>query len=437
MSFIDDLLFTCKHVLNDENHFLNASIQHIFERLASQCINSKNLKEYLRLGTLFDLEECQNPEESALVPLSRVKCLISMTSPRDNRLDQSVSFVEFNMLVERFGCLFLPSISTTPSIVAMGMVSVGNVLSVNGGVGTGERVFPPQSGLSYSTWMYIEKFPSNSKTPHPIRILTLIKHFKIKDTLSSCLTINLSPKNRSFFINTEETLLQQFKFDEKVNDYSTKFNCSELFQERQWLHLRIVLNRAVNSKPNCRNASALKVALRQWLHLRIVLNRAVNSKFIGTQRLNYINSTIMPNTMPSSLSIHDVIGTLPVFRSLSSVTWRQANCYLFEDIISYQSVQCIFNMGPNYLGSFQSLEMENFNNSLIMEDRIIKSIAKQLNILSNEKVTPLRILTNTAAQLQGPSRTVGGVVIGYMGVRVFQPMPVSKSIENIGVVGFY
>ncbi|CAF1145389.1 unnamed protein product, partial [Brachionus calyciflorus] len=165
----------------------------------------------------------------------------------------------------------------------------------------------------------------------------------------------------------------------------------------------------------------------------------VNSNLIGTQRLNYINSTIMPNSTPSSLSIHGVIGTLPIFRSLSPVTWRQASSYLFEDIISPQSVKCIFNMGPNYLGSFQSLEMENFNNSLIMEDRIMfgihpskifemtlakfrgvynkndsKSIGKQLNIPSNENVTPLRILSNTVAQLQGSSRTVGGVVIGYI-----------------------
>ena len=65
-----------------------------------------------------------------------------------------------------------------------------------------------------------------------------------------------------------------------------------------------------------------------------------------------------------------------------------------------------------------------------------KAIGKQLNIPSNESVTPLTILSNTAAQLNGPSRTVGGVVIGYLGVRTFQPMPVSKSIEHIGGVPF-
>lgn len=65
-----------------------------------------------------------------------------------------------------------------------------------------------------------------------------------------------------------------------------------------------------------------------------------------------------------------------------------------------------------------------------------KAIGKQLNIPSNENVTPLRILSNTGAQLNGPARTVGGVLIGYMGVRTFQPIPVSKSIEHVGGVWF-
>lgn len=51
-------------------------------------------------------------------------------------------------------------------------------------------------------------------------------------------------------------------------------------------------------------------------------------------------------------------------------------------------------------------------------------------------MTPLRVRSNTAVQLQGASRTVGGVVIGFVGVRVFQPMPVSKSVESLGGAGF-
>ena len=101
------------------------------------------------------------------------------------------------------------------------------------------------------------------------------------------------------------------------------------------------------------------------------------------------------------------------------------------------------------------------NTSLISEDKIIfglhaqnifemtlakfrkvyskndsKTIGKQLNIPTHESVTPLRILSNTAVQLNGPARTVGGIIIGYLGVRTFQPMPVAKTIEHIGGVSF-
>jgi hypothetical protein len=60
----------------------------------------------------------------------------------------------------------------------------------------------------------------------------------------------------------------------------------------------------------------------------------------------------------------------------------------------------------------------------------------QLNIPSHESATPIRILSNTAGQLNGPSRSVGGAIIGFLGVRTFQPQPVSKSVENIGGVSF-
>ncbi|RNA12955.1 hypothetical protein BpHYR1_006601 [Brachionus plicatilis] len=50
---------------------------------------------------------------------------------------------------------------------------------------------------------------------HPIRLLTLIKHSKLKDTLSSCLCVYLSAKNHSLFVNTDECLLNQLKHVEK------------------------------------------------------------------------------------------------------------------------------------------------------------------------------------------------------------------------------
>jgi len=77
------------------------------------------------------------------VLLTRVKCLVSMTTPRDVRLHGAAitpSFVEFDMSGEGFGCMYLPSIAPqgpiTPSVVSAGMIG-GTDQTVVTGIGTG------------------------------------------------------------------------------------------------------------------------------------------------------------------------------------------------------------------------------------------------------------------------------------------------------------
>ena len=77
------------------------------------------------------------------VPLTRVKCLVSMTTPRDVRLHGTSitpAFVEFDMTSEGFGCLYLPSIAPqappNPSVVSAGMIG-GPDPAVVGGIGQG------------------------------------------------------------------------------------------------------------------------------------------------------------------------------------------------------------------------------------------------------------------------------------------------------------
>ena len=56
---------------------------------------------------------CQ-PHGGGAVSLTRVKCVVSMTTPRDARAHGATdcpSFVEFDMSVDGFGCLFLPAIA--------------------------------------------------------------------------------------------------------------------------------------------------------------------------------------------------------------------------------------------------------------------------------------------------------------------------------------
>lgn len=58
--------------------------------------------------------EIASRQGGGAIPLSRIKSLVSMTTPRDMHLCGTTSlpgFVEFNMSSDGFGCLFFPSIS--------------------------------------------------------------------------------------------------------------------------------------------------------------------------------------------------------------------------------------------------------------------------------------------------------------------------------------
>lgn len=87
-----------------------------------------------------------NKHEGGPVPLTRVKTLVSMTTPRDFRVNGASlipPFVEFDMSSEGFGCLYLPSIAPQsacgPSVVGVGMVG-GSDTSVLGGIGNGSYI---------------------------------------------------------------------------------------------------------------------------------------------------------------------------------------------------------------------------------------------------------------------------------------------------------
>lgn len=75
------------------------------------------------------------------IPVNRVRCVVSMTTPRDVNLHGlaiTPPFVELNMNYEGFGCLFLPSIAPqgppNPSVVGVTGSTDSNIV---GGMGTG------------------------------------------------------------------------------------------------------------------------------------------------------------------------------------------------------------------------------------------------------------------------------------------------------------
>ncbi|KAK8761640.1 hypothetical protein V5799_027092 [Amblyomma americanum] len=85
-----------------------------------------------------------NQKDGGPVPLTRIKTLVSMTTPRDCRLHGTLltpPFVEFEMAPEGFSCLYLSSVapqsaSGGPPMVGVSMVG-GAPEGVIGGIGTG------------------------------------------------------------------------------------------------------------------------------------------------------------------------------------------------------------------------------------------------------------------------------------------------------------
>lgn len=74
------------------------------------------------------------------MPLTRVKTLVSMTTPRSQGASSCPPFTEFDMAAEGFGCLYLPSVAPQspngPSVVNVATLTTADT-SVVGGIGAG------------------------------------------------------------------------------------------------------------------------------------------------------------------------------------------------------------------------------------------------------------------------------------------------------------
>jgi multisubunit Na+/H+ antiporter MnhG subunit len=157
-------------------------------------------------------------------------------------------------------------------------------------------------------------------------------------------------------------------------------------------------------------------------------------------------------------SVYGFIGTPPAWRRYSRLCWKQGPCHLFEEVLTPVVVSQMFHLGPHYMGSFLAPNLSTAETmQLVSEEKVVfglnakavsqltlnkirkvysrtdnKSIAKQLGMSSHESATPIRILHNSAGHLAGSARSLGGVVIGYLGVRVFSPRPVATTIDTVG-----
>ncbi|XP_060523655.1 WD repeat and FYVE domain-containing protein 3 [Cylas formicarius] len=446
-NFVSYLLEIGAAPLQNENHPIHNPFQYMLERLAAQALEPIDLRTFLRLGNpLCCLPLGSTEQGGGPVPLTRVKTIVSMTTPKDFRAQSSYTlppFVEFDMSAEGFGCLYLPSIAPQspngPSVVS----TVDS--SVLGGIGSGDRLFPPQTGLSYSSWICVEKFSDPRTDPHSVHLLTLVRSYNGgREDHLVCLSIVLSTRDKAFIISTQETRVpNNINGDwepDGTGEHGARVWCPDILQEGQWHYVVVVLNRAV-----LKNSSFSLYLDGQQIH---------------TQKMHYISQN--PGGPAANLnvatSVYGYIGTPPAWRRYSRLCWKQGPCHLFEEVLTPATVAQMYQLGPHYMGSFLAPNFSTVDPvQLVSEEKVVfglnakavsqltlnkirkvysrtdnKSIAKQLGMSSHESATPIRILHNSAGHLAGSARTLGGVVIGYLGVRVFCPRPVATTVDTVG-----
>lgn len=167
------------------------------------------VRKFLRLGNplnctkqVYDLHEEQILASSVPVPLSRVKTLVSMTTPRSSNSNEqrlsSSSFVEFDMSAEGFGCLFVPSLGSAGVNYSQDFV-VQSASLLSSGIGSSSS-----STLGFSTWFCVDKFSDAKVDPHPVRLLSLIKESS-NGVQRLCLSVIVSSRDKALIISSKET----------------------------------------------------------------------------------------------------------------------------------------------------------------------------------------------------------------------------------------
>uniref|UniRef100_A0A803Y055 WDFY family member 4 n=1 Tax=Meleagris gallopavo TaxID=9103 RepID=A0A803Y055_MELGA len=481
---LSTIITSCQDAFRNESHPLHLPLTRVFEKLASQSIEPDVLRyrTYLPHPTqsvlsiavigltlhfvdLVSAEEVVADSKTALqtaVPLSNsswaskrsalalqtAMSLISMTSPRNLQLHSSTalapSFVEFDMSMEGYGCLYLPTLAT--------VLGPSAEQSVSGGIGS--RMFPPSSGLTLSCWFLVSKFGMVHNS-HPLRFLTIVRHMSRTEQEFVCFSVSFSPQDCSLVISTEEVEFQPLDIMEPEGEVQNispfpeevQFGCGKLLVTGQWHHLTVTV--AKEAKKNC------------------VVSAFINGQMLGSAKMRYFQ--MLPGNCismdPSSfIDVYGYIATPRVWKQKSSLIWRLGPTYLFEEAISVETIEVINKLGPQYCSNFQAVQLQGENQygeqnpaQLVAEEKIsfginavcssfctiqdIRSsynevdgrlVAKEIGINSRDGSTPILLAKNIAGHLSGSLRTIGSVAVGQYGVRVFKSSPAATSLNFIG-----
>ncbi|XP_026576266.1 WD repeat- and FYVE domain-containing protein 4 [Pseudonaja textilis] len=494
---LGSLTRSCPEVLHDASSPLHPPLIRLFEKLASQSIQPEVLRQFLCLRMMplpiapkkhrcgrEELDRAQrgaaqkmvtlqpkpcekllkgprtaawkespketlclssDPPESSAMALQTAMSLVSLISPRSLHLHSAClapSFVEFDMSLEGYGCLFIPSMAT--------ILGQSTERSVLGGTGKGIRRFPPADGLTFTSWFLINKMCSACDY-HPLRFLTLMRHMARTEEAFACFAVRFSPPEGCLTISTEEVAFEALdamvpEFEDETSLLcQVQFRCAPLLVTGQWHHLAVTV--AKETKQIC------------------TVSAYLNGSLVGSAKMQYIRSLPGSFTSMDPTSFIDVFGfvaTPLMWKKRSSLSWRQGPMFLFEEVLSVKTLQLMEKLGPRYYSNFQAVELRGSCSQrpmapLVAPEKIsfgintrcssyttVKDIkdsygevdgrlvAKELKLSSRDATMPVFMAQNTAAKLPGCLRTIGAVVVGQQGARVFQSCPAVVSLSYLG-----
>ncbi|VVC89841.1 unnamed protein product [Leptidea sinapis] len=230
----------------------------------------------------------------------------------------------------------------------------------------------------------INEYSEPRTDPHCVRLLTLVRNICSRDDHLVCLTLVLSARDKAIIVSTQETLVPHNVGEwepEGTGDCGARVWCPDLQLEGQWHHLALVLNRAV-----LKNSS-----FSLYLDAISVIYQ-LGPHYVGT-----FQAPVLPG--PNQDPLTPLVAEEKVIFGINARAMSQ---------LTLAKIRKVYSKNDN------------------------KAIAKQLGMSSHENATPIRILHNSAGHLTGPARCLGGVVVGYLGVRVFCPKPASIMIDTVG-----
>ncbi|KAL3072845.1 hypothetical protein niasHS_017819 [Heterodera schachtii] len=464
------LLAVGENLFKTERHPLLSSFHYLFERLAYQSLRPSELRRFLRLDmplccTNLDDENEKGRSDAAMkpggpIPTHRIKAFVSMLTPRNHSLLLAPSFVEFDLAIEGFAALVIPSIVRSAQQLSQLPQSLGSA----GGAATppatgagdssdgGGANFPSSAGFTLAMWINIVDFvdkkeptvapsqfagtlPSPSAQPTTICLFSIVRVFD-----GSPSTTMLPDENTSNSSRDSRPANPAYYGHQMAANIENHQNCLQVLLQRVdscgW---SLVVSGAEHSvadelrKDFSRGAEqCLQVPLseqyfppKQWAHLAIVISRPslllkssnvyncevfVNGHSLASQKLQlWWHSADSGGQQPG---LNAYIGTLPFFRRGSiQLRWRLASLCLVEEALGADVLRKMVALGVAYTGNYQTdafpSPAASSRSALISEERVLLSLnasaSAETTALSLRSMFPCRTDAEMIAALVGIS----------------------------------